>query len=108
MLVNRGRYCYARDNVMGSTVTGARLCPGGGGCRGEQWLLGPGARVGNRTWAASDSGFQAPCDVAGPAHPICKKKKKKKSFSRREEAEKRNFFFVWVDVSYRVFLKRQM
>lgn len=72
--------------------------------------------MGNRTWAASDSGFQAPCDVAGPAHPICpgkqllrwKKKKKKKSFSRREEAEKRNFFFVWVDVSYRVFLKRQM
>lgn len=62
--------------------------------------------MGNRTWAASDSGFQAPCDVAGPAHPICKKKKK--SFSRREEAEKRNFFFVWVDVSYRVFLKRQM
>lgn len=79
---------------MGSTVTGAQLCPGGGGCRGEQWLLGPGARVGNRTWAASDSGFQAPCDVAGPAHPICKKKKKKRvSLGGKKQRRETSFLF---------------
>lgn len=70
------------------------------GCWGQEhvWGTGPGLRV-----------IQASKHhVMWQVQLIQSAKKKKKSFSRREEAEKRNFFFVWVDVSYRVFLKRQM